>query len=378
MGRARITIRRLESWQNRQITYSKRRPGLLKKAKELSILCDIDIALVMISPSGILSSFHGERSNLEQVITKYAQVRQVERTHRKLETLEALKKRLKEIDHDVNIDEFMGSSPSPEILASQVDLLQAKIAAAENSLSLWRTLDQINNVEQLQEMESSLCESLNQIRLLKGNLEHERLMSPDISSQFQDGMNMPLMTSNLQESQPLLWNPSIGIQQMMLHDDLNLLPHRDMTCNLNASLHGPSNYYGDAIAGMDNAGQYDNTRPECSSLNEQTANACMGVPSGDTYTYSPYTNTSILEEQKMMEDNRVNLQDDQMDYQIAAQFDMPTSIYDTSITMADNRGNFQGNQMDYQIAGQFDTPTSIGTRHRPQVPQPNSPGFPLQ
>lgn len=52
------------------------------------------------------------------------------------------------------------------------------------------------------------------------------ILQPVFVFQFQDGMNMPLMTSNLQESQPLLWNPSIGIQQMMLHDDLNLLPHR--------------------------------------------------------------------------------------------------------------------------------------------------------
>lgn len=61
MGRVKLQIKRIENNTNRQVTFSKRRNGLIKKAYELSILCDIDIALIMFSPSGRLSHFSGRR-----------------------------------------------------------------------------------------------------------------------------------------------------------------------------------------------------------------------------------------------------------------------------------------------------------------------------
>ncbi|KAF9678833.1 hypothetical protein SADUNF_Sadunf07G0077200 [Salix dunnii] len=62
MGRVKLQIKRIENNTNRQVTFSKRRNGLIKKAYELAILCDIDIALIMFSPSGRLSHFSGKRS----------------------------------------------------------------------------------------------------------------------------------------------------------------------------------------------------------------------------------------------------------------------------------------------------------------------------
>ncbi|RWR95895.1 Floral homeotic protein GLOBOSA [Cinnamomum micranthum f. kanehirae] len=59
MGRMKIKIRRLETASARQITYSKRKAGLAKKAMELSVLCDINVALVMFSPAGKPTSYIG-------------------------------------------------------------------------------------------------------------------------------------------------------------------------------------------------------------------------------------------------------------------------------------------------------------------------------
>lgn len=59
MGRRKLTIKRLESMKARQTKYSKRKVGLLKKAKELSVLCDTDLALLMFSPTGKPSLFIG-------------------------------------------------------------------------------------------------------------------------------------------------------------------------------------------------------------------------------------------------------------------------------------------------------------------------------
>ncbi|KAK8941565.1 MADS-box transcription factor 16 [Platanthera guangdongensis] len=52
MGRVKLKMKRLENLSGRQVTYSKRRAGILKKTKELSILCDIDILFLMFFPTG--------------------------------------------------------------------------------------------------------------------------------------------------------------------------------------------------------------------------------------------------------------------------------------------------------------------------------------
>ena len=64
MGRMKLAIKRLEHNNNRQITFSKQRNGIVKKAKELAILCDIDILLMMFSPSGKPTVFVGENRYL--------------------------------------------------------------------------------------------------------------------------------------------------------------------------------------------------------------------------------------------------------------------------------------------------------------------------
>ena len=43
----------------RQATYAKRKSGIMKKANELSILCDIDIVLLTFSPTGKPSLCNG-------------------------------------------------------------------------------------------------------------------------------------------------------------------------------------------------------------------------------------------------------------------------------------------------------------------------------
>nr|AIZ95387.1 MADS41 [Erycina pusilla] len=70
MGRVKLQIRKIESNTNRQVTFSKRRNGLIKKAYELSILCDIDIALIMFSPSRRLSYFSGLR-RIEDIFCRF-------------------------------------------------------------------------------------------------------------------------------------------------------------------------------------------------------------------------------------------------------------------------------------------------------------------
>jgi hypothetical protein len=57
MGRGRVELKRIENKINRQVTFAKRRNGLLKKAHELSVLCDAEVALIIFSNRGKLCEF---------------------------------------------------------------------------------------------------------------------------------------------------------------------------------------------------------------------------------------------------------------------------------------------------------------------------------
>ncbi|KNA15437.1 hypothetical protein SOVF_098330 isoform B [Spinacia oleracea] len=57
MGRRKIEMKRIEDKSSRQVTFSKRRSGLIKKARELSILCDVDVAVLVFSHRGRLYEF---------------------------------------------------------------------------------------------------------------------------------------------------------------------------------------------------------------------------------------------------------------------------------------------------------------------------------
>ncbi|RVX14087.1 Agamous-like MADS-box protein AGL8 [Vitis vinifera] len=57
MGRGRVQLKRIENKVNRQVTFSKRRSGLLKKAHEISVLCDAEVALIVFSTKGKLYEY---------------------------------------------------------------------------------------------------------------------------------------------------------------------------------------------------------------------------------------------------------------------------------------------------------------------------------
>ncbi|MFQ6648046.1 hypothetical protein Gotur_021855 [Gossypium turneri] len=63
MGRRKFKIQILEDMKARQGKHSKRKRGILKKAKELSIFCDVEVVLLLSSPSGKPSIFVGQDPN---------------------------------------------------------------------------------------------------------------------------------------------------------------------------------------------------------------------------------------------------------------------------------------------------------------------------
>lgn len=60
MGRGRVQLKRIENKISRQVTFSKRRSGLLKKAHEISVLCDAEVGLIVFSTKGKLFEYSTE------------------------------------------------------------------------------------------------------------------------------------------------------------------------------------------------------------------------------------------------------------------------------------------------------------------------------
>lgn len=65
----KITIKKIDNLPARQVTYSKRRRGLLKKAGELSVLCDCEFAVIIFSATGKLCE--SSSSSTKDVIARY-------------------------------------------------------------------------------------------------------------------------------------------------------------------------------------------------------------------------------------------------------------------------------------------------------------------
>ncbi|KAJ0980148.1 hypothetical protein J5N97_008403 [Dioscorea zingiberensis] len=78
MGRGRVQLKRIENKINRQVTFSKRRNGLLKKAHEISVLCDAEVALIVFSTKGKLYQYSTD-SCMEKILERYERYSYAER-----------------------------------------------------------------------------------------------------------------------------------------------------------------------------------------------------------------------------------------------------------------------------------------------------------
>ncbi|XP_021602448.1 agamous-like MADS-box protein AGL12 isoform X2 [Manihot esculenta] len=72
MARGKVQMKRIENPVHRQVTFCKRRSGLLKKAKELSVLCDAEIGVFIFSPHG---KFYELATNgMQELVERYMKV----------------------------------------------------------------------------------------------------------------------------------------------------------------------------------------------------------------------------------------------------------------------------------------------------------------
>nr|WCA73277.1 APETALA3-2-like protein [Hippeastrum rutilum] len=101
MGRGKIEIRKIENATNRQVTYSKRRSGIMKKVKELTVLCDAQVSLIMFSNTGKFSEYCSPGTDTKAIFDRYQQATGINLWSAQYEKMQNTLNHLKEINHNL-------------------------------------------------------------------------------------------------------------------------------------------------------------------------------------------------------------------------------------------------------------------------------------
>uniref|UniRef100_A0A673FUM2 Myocyte-specific enhancer factor 2C-like n=1 Tax=Sinocyclocheilus rhinocerous TaxID=307959 RepID=A0A673FUM2_9TELE len=91
MGRKKIQITRIMDERNRQVTFTKRKFGLMKKAYELSVLCDCEIALIIFNTTNKL--FQYASTDMDKVLLKYTEYNEPHESRTNSDIVETLRKK---------------------------------------------------------------------------------------------------------------------------------------------------------------------------------------------------------------------------------------------------------------------------------------------
>nr|WDA53350.1 MADS-box protein 1 [Erycina pusilla] len=150
MVRGRTEMRRIENPTSRQVTFSKRRNGLLKKAFELSVLCDAEVGLIVFSPRGKLYEFSS--SSMPKTIERY-------------------RMNSKDISNNKSTEQDIQQwKQDTDLISKRIDVLQ------DSKMKLMGENLESCSVDELQELESKLEQSISKVRERKNHLLEEQIV----------------------------------------------------------------------------------------------------------------------------------------------------------------------------------------------------------
>ncbi|URE42511.1 hypothetical protein MUK42_15301 [Musa troglodytarum] len=207
MAREKIQIKKISNATARQVTFSKRRRGLFKKAEELSILCDAEVALIVFSSTGKLFEFSS--SSMKEILEKHT-------THSK--NLEKAETPL----IDLNLDDSNYTSLSNQIADASLqlrqmrgeelqgltihELLQLEKTLEEGLRSVLETKGQhiMEQINDLQEKGKKLMEENGRLRkqVATPAREEKQLVTESENITHEDGQSSESVSNALQLRMP--------------------------------------------------------------------------------------------------------------------------------------------------------------------------------
>ncbi|KAG4378936.1 hypothetical protein GLYMA_17G132700v4 [Glycine max] len=153
MVRGKTQMKRIENETSRQVTFSKRRNGLLKKAFELSVLCEAEVALIIFSTRGRLYEFSSSRcSSVNKTVERY---------QRKIKDLGVSNKGIHENTRHLKEGDMSMAKKIEHLEDSRRKLLGDELDKC--------------SIDELQQLENQLERSLDKIRARKNQLFRERI-----------------------------------------------------------------------------------------------------------------------------------------------------------------------------------------------------------
>ncbi|KAK9274601.1 hypothetical protein L1049_021850 [Liquidambar formosana] len=235
MGRGKIPIRRIENNTTRQVTFSKRRAGLLKKTHELAVLCDAQIGLIIFSSTGKKFEYCSEPSRMEQIIERYQKFTGNSiPEHDNREEIHNEMRKLRKETHRLQLSmrcytgEDLSSIQYEDLdqLEQQLECSVNKVRARKNQL-LQQQLDNLRRKEQMLEEEN--CKLYNWIKEHRAALEYQQVA---LEAKHQQEMERFPFSGEGQPSSVL----QLGTLPSLLHSyhlqpiqpnlqDLSLQPH---------------------------------------------------------------------------------------------------------------------------------------------------------
>ncbi|KAL3641222.1 MADS-box protein defh21 [Castilleja foliolosa] len=156
MGRGKIEVKRIENNTSRQVTFSKRRAGLIKKTHELSVLCDAQIGLMVFSSKGKLTEYCTPNLSMKQIIDRYVKA-----------------KRIPIPEHENRVG---SAAPYNEQYYKEINRMKNETLSLQLSLQRYKG-DDLSSVqfEELSELEHQLEQSVRKVRARKFQLLQEQL-----------------------------------------------------------------------------------------------------------------------------------------------------------------------------------------------------------
>ncbi|KAF4393443.1 hypothetical protein F8388_023247 [Cannabis sativa] len=225
MGRGKIKISRIENKITRQVTFAKRRAGLLKKTHELAVLCDAQIGLIIFSANGKLYDFCSDPLSMQNIIQKYqlttgtriVEQNDTEQLHGEMRRIISETQNLQ-----MSLQRYTGEDLSSLTLGELNELEQVLVHASHNVRARKFEIlqQQMENLQRKHQATAAAYEEQNQVHVTKIE-EVERMGMNNNNINWNRNGNVLDQFPFSGEVQP-----SSVLQLATLHDHHNLNPNR--------------------------------------------------------------------------------------------------------------------------------------------------------
>ncbi|KAJ8769377.1 hypothetical protein K2173_002581 [Erythroxylum novogranatense] len=184
MGRVKLQLKKIENKTYRHITFAKRKSGLVKKAYELSTLCDIPVLLIIFSPAGKLILFDAKES-LEETFKQFIALPEQHRGC--LQNQELIHRVIAEMSVETNIfnlsvmsrDSKLSIESRLEEVKYQILKFSSELADVENQLRYYVSGPScIKTLSEALYQEQVLEDTLRRLRIRKQLLESNGSIQP--------------------------------------------------------------------------------------------------------------------------------------------------------------------------------------------------------